>query len=442
MSPTATSTPTWSPLLEGEDRERALAAVTAVAEAIGDAPLAGAASGPTLATGEAGVALLFDALERAGFGAGYGEIAVLRIERAMELLAASPLEPGLFSGFTGVGWVAEVLQRGLADDGAAEAGDLEDDEQDLNVSVDEALAHHLAKTPWTYHFDLTTGLAGYGVYALERLPHPAAVAALEWIVEHLAEIAAPRPGGLCWHTPYEMQPEPNRKWFPKGLDNLGVAHGTPGVIALLARIVAAGVAVERAGGLLRSAVAWLLAQKLPLGERSIFPYSVGEEVKIRPTRAAWCFGDPGIAAALLAAGRAAGEPEWEREGLAAARAVAVRQAERCGVNDACLCHGAAGLGHVLNRLYQATGDPDLREGARAWLRRALDFRQPGRGIGGFLALIPLDGDFENLDWQEDPSFLNGSTGMALTLLAAISEEEPAWDRALLLSPLAGRTSTA
>ena len=92
---------------------------------------------------------------------------------------------------------------------------------------------------------------------------------------------------------------------------------------------------------------------------SVFPYGVGPQVSVRPARTAWCYGDPGIAAALLLAGRAMDEPAWEREALDLARTVARRPAGNCGVNDAGLCHGAAGLGHLLNRFYQATGDPSF-----------------------------------------------------------------------------------
>src|SRR5436305_1028392 len=414
---------TWQPILEGEDAVRAAAAVTAVAEAIGEAPLPAGASGSSLSSGAAGVALLFEYLERARPGAGYGEIAQQHLERAIEALASTNPGPSLYGGFTGLAWVVEHVQDAPAED------------EDPNEDVDAALLHLLGQTPWTGQFDLIGGLVGFGVYAADRLPRPAAVACLEKVVEHLAEIAQPRPGGLGWHTSYDMLPAPNRPWYPRGVDNLGVAHGTPGVIALLARIRASGVAAERSLSLLRGAAGWLLTQKLPAGAESVFPYVTGPEVKIRPARAAWCYGDPGIAVALLAAGRSAGEPAWEDVALALARAVARRPPETCGVKDAGLCHGAAGLGHMLNRLYQATGDPELLAASRAWFHRALDYWDPGQGIGGFLALSPVDDDFDELGWSEDPGFLTGSAGIALALLAATSGIEPAWDRVLLLSPL-------
>lgn len=428
MTSDAAAPQPWSPILEGEAAAQAAAAVTAVAEAIGEGPLPTRSTGASLGTGEAGIALLFEYLDRARPGAGYGEIAQQRLERAIDILASSTQLPSLYGGFTGVSWVAEYLQGGAADE-----------EEDPNEAIDAALLDHLRQTPWVSQYDLINGLVGYGVYALERLPRPSAVACLELVVEHLADIAQPRPEGLAWHTPFALVPEPNRPWYPQGLDNLGVSHGTPGVIAVLARICASGVVAERARSLLAGAVSWLLAQKLPEGEISVFPYAVGPEVRIRPARTAWCYGDAGIAVALLLAGRAAGEAAWEREALALARTVARRPPESCGVDDAGLCHGAAGLGHLLNRLYQATGDPELLAAARAWFGRALGYWEPGRGIGGFLAFTPLDDDFEHLVWNEEAGFLAGSTGMALALLAAISEVDPTWDRVLLLSPLPGRS---
>jgi len=102
----------WSPILAGEDAQRAAAAVTAVAEALGHAPLpAGKARSP-LSSGDAGIALLFAYLDRARPGQGYGEIALERLERAIDAMAASALDPGLFAGFTGVAWADEHLRGG------------------------------------------------------------------------------------------------------------------------------------------------------------------------------------------------------------------------------------------------------------------------------------------------------------------------------------------
>jgi hypothetical protein len=223
--------------------------------------------------------------------------------------------------------------------------------------------------------------------------------------------------------------------FPPGSINLGVAHGLPGVLPVLAQAVAAGAAPERTRGLLNGAVACLLSLRLPAGSGSVFPVAWAPGKEPHPASTAWCYGDLGIAAALWVTARAAGEPGWEAEALDLARAVARRPQE---ARDACLCHGAAGNGHLFNRLHQATGDPELLVAARAWMVRALDLREPGRGIGGFLHWGP-DATGE-LGWRDDPTLLTGAAGVGLALLAATTPLEPAWDRFLLLSPATGASA--
>src|SRR5262249_10220302 len=150
----------------------------------------------------------------------------------------------------------------------------------------------------------------------------------------------------------------------------------------------------------------------------------------RPARLAWCYGDPGIAAALLWAARCVGEPAWEEEARAIARRAAGRPPDQAGVVDAGLWHGACGLGPLFNRLSQATGDEGRAGAARFWFERALAMRRPGRGIGGYEAWLPGVG---GQDWVGEAGLLNGAAGIALALLAATTATEPAWDRVLLVA---------
>lgn len=99
------------------------------------------------------------------------------------------------------------------------------------------------------------------------------------------------------------------------------------------------------------------------------------------------------------------------------------------VAGAGLLRGAAGRGHRLNRLFQVTGDARFAEEARSWFARLLALRRPGEGIGGFQARVP-DGRGGAVQ-ADDPGFLDGSAGIGLALLAAVSAVEPAWDRVLL-----------
>jgi lantibiotic modifying enzyme len=253
-------------------------------------------------------------------------------------------------------------------------------------------------------------------------------------VKRLAQSARPRRPGVAWRTDPEWIPAAYRR-TPHLEWNLGVAHGAPGAIALLGRVVAAATDAgtkRQARALLDKAVAWVLAQELPRGSSGRFGDAVGPGVVPRPTRTAWCYGDLGIAAALLVAARGAKQRSWERAAVRIGLAAASRPADESGVVDTGLCHGAAGAGHVFHRLFLATGEPRFADAARFWFARLLAMRGEHRGFAGFAAYGP-DGKGK-LAWTGDAGFLTGAAGVTLALVAAITEDaEPVWDRALLIS---------
>jgi hypothetical protein len=60
----------------------------------------------------------------------------------------------------------------------------------------------------------------------------------------------------------------------------------------------------------------------------------------------------------------------------------------------------------------------------------LAMRRPGEGIAGFTARHFIV-DENRYQHQTSGEFLDGTTGVALALLAALLDEEPGWDRLLL-----------
>jgi hypothetical protein len=406
----------WQPILQGDLKDRALESLAAVLEAL-SARERDLDDGPSVAGGIAGLAVLHGYLAQTDGGQDHAAVAAHCLRRATAAAADHPGAASLYGGLTGVGWALAHLQgrlRGL-------------DGEDELAEIDQVLFEHLQQSPWPDTYDLIDGLAGFGVYALERGPRPEAIACLERVIERLAETAEHRPDGITWVSCQEWLPQQYRHHYPARYYNLGLAHGVPGVVALLGRACAAGVAVARARPLLEGTVRWLLAQQTPGG----FSSGIEKEHADKPARLAWCYGDPGVAAALLWTARLVDEPAWEQEARVIARRAAQRPGEQSGVVDAGLCHGAAGLGHLFNRLFQATGDPCLGEAARFWLARTLQMRRPGRGVGGYEAW-QLDDDGQ-VTWIADPGLLTGAAGIALALLAATTPVEPAWDRLLLVS---------
>ena len=403
---------TWQPLLEGAASEAAREGVRAILadlESWGREP----SGDPSLAGGTAGLGVLHGYLAQAGLGPESEAVARRCLRHATAAMAERPGSASLYSGLTGVGWaISHLRPRWPGRDG----------EDDL-AEIDEVLLDHIDQSPWRGEFDLIEGLVGFGVYALERLPRPGATACLGRVVDRLAETAEPQGNGVTWWTdPAWVAPE-TRAEYPRGYYNAGLAHGIPGVIGLLGRVCAAGVARDKARSLLDGAVRWLLDQDGP----ESFPYWVAPGAAGDTARLAWCYGDPGVAAALLGAARHVEEPAWESAALAIARRAAERPDEESGVKDAGLCHGSAGLAHLFNRMFQATGEPRLAEAARSWFEQTLAMRRPGRGIGGYEAWEPGGAR------SADRGLLTGATGIALALLAATTDIEPLWDRMLLVS---------
>jgi lantibiotic modifying enzyme len=341
------------------------------------------------------------------------ESAEARLAKAVEHAGEGSLSASFFTGLAGIAWTNQHLEELLT--GGAMAN--------LNEEIDAALDDLLRTSPWPWAYDLTYGLAGAGCYAVDHPNREIARCLIDLIVDRLDELAQESAEGLAWWTSPTLMARQAAERFPDGHFDTGVAHGIPGVIGMLGRVCAAGLATAKSQRLLSSAVAWLLANRRPDDGGSTFGrYVTGFEK--HNCRSAWCYGDPGIAAALLSASRATGELSWEHEAIAVALKDCARPRPDMEVVDATLCHGAAGLGHLYNRMYQATGEETFARVARDWFEAVLNMREPGEG---YEAWWPSEGT-----WARASGLLDGVAGIGLALIAATSSLEPRWDRPLLL----------
>lgn len=411
-------------MLQDDLRSRALEAARDIGHALARAfeadtapPSAGDAS---LSRGWTGTAVTMHYLHDVFPGEGFDGVSQAALERAIEAVAEQRMSPALMQGFPGVAWAIEHLGH---NPGGTE---------DVNVAIDEALVSILDGPRWQGLYDLVGGLAGIGVYGLARLRAESGLALAELVVARLREWAEPAGRGVTWYTRPELIPPSARERVPEGYYNLGMAHGVPGVVAFLAHAHRAGILQHETAPLLDDAVTWLLAQALPPGGCATWPYFVGPGIDPRPARLAWCYGDPGVIAALLAAADALGRRDWEEAALEAlARAVA-RPPGASDVQGASLCHGAMGLAHVWNRMWQRTRSDELRESVAYWTDVALDLRRHPDGLAGYSVWIP-EADHEEGGDVQGPGHLAGVAGIALALVAAATDREPAWDSYLLLS---------
>jgi class I lanthipeptide synthase len=408
----------WRPILQGPSRDRALEAVNGLARWIDDAQQDGTQPGASLSGGAAGLSLFFAQLARAGH-IDRAEAATRWLDDAIETLATTRMGASLYAGFTGVAWAVDVVGRLL-----------DEDAEDRNEAIDDALLAVLGKRDWeSAPYDLIHGLTGLGVYALDRWPRATAVESVTRVVTHLAKRARHDEVGTYWWTGPSLLVAPRRQEHPRGGVDLGVAHGIAGVIPFLAQACSLGAADASVEMLLDETVRWLFAQAVEGDSGPTIPSFVADGVAPQPTRSAWCYGDPGVAAALLIAARAVGEWSWFDRATDLAVHAAERPPSRSGVADAGFCHGSAGLAHLFNRMFQLTGEPKLADVSLFWLEQTLKLCTPA---GGESPAVVRTGP--QLPWN-GLGILEGAAGIGLVLLAASTSLEPLWDRMFLVSRL-------
>jgi hypothetical protein len=417
MSPRRLPAPgTWEPILTGADAEQARVIIAAIAEEL-RSPRPPHTGGDEyrvpLWSGAAGLMLLYAYLDRAAPGSGHAEALATYVDEVFQYgPLLSHLTPFPF-GFTGVGFALEHVRGWLGEDA------------DPCAALDEDVAYATTRLRRLEHRDHTfrTGLSGHAVYALERLPVPAAIDLLADIVTALAECAERDDAGARWRLWGDTDAHTHsvlvgQERFPRGLVPLDAASGALGPMAALAGACANGVARPVAAPLLRDALRWYASRPWPA----------------RLPCDDWEGGYVGHAGVLLAMATALGSEEC----LGLALQQGGRACAAAGeLADASLSHGTAGRAHVFNRLYQATREPRFSAAARAEFARTLEMRRPERGIGGYQMFVPERDSAlrpgSPIGHLDLPGVFLGAGGVALALLAATTDVEPAWDRAMLLS---------
>src|SRR5204862_1555735 len=134
---------------------------------------------------------------------------------------------------------------------------------------------------------------GFAVYAFERIDRDDGQRLARRILDEIERLSVPRGDGIAWFTPASSLIEWQRAIAPDGYWNYGLAHGMPGPIGVLARMVHHGVDAPRARRLLDAAVAHLLAAAPPREDDGRYPGWIAENRvdDHHSRRAAWCYGD-------------------------------------------------------------------------------------------------------------------------------------------------------
>lgn len=421
---------TWQPLFLGSARDEIAAVVRELGTAVLAIPRATDSTarvpglvedGRTydLADGSAGVAAFLVVLGNALRSRDLKNRACELLQAGLTSINGSPLG-GLHYGLAGVGWALALIQREQTS---------AVDEETL-IEIDQVLLDLVERDRTNGMFDLTSGYAGVLAYALERLPSSTGRRLAIVTAAALHACSGAMAGVGAWRTTKAWVRPNFLAVAPEGYFDLGVAYGNAGACAALAKAVRADVAPAGARARVEAVARWILEQRVdtPL---AAFPWWTEGAIQYCGFHA-WCYGDPGVAAALFTAADAVGDSVCMAEAVSAVQQAAARSIREHLIQDATLQHGAAGVAHIYNRFYQRTGDRFLRDAAASWIRETLRWRQPGSGIGGYRG-IRFEGTATTERWKNARGFLTGAAGVGLVLLGAIGDDEPVWDSVLMLA---------
>ena len=258
-------------------------------------------------------------------------------------------------------------------------------------------------------FDVISGWAGMRLARCVDGPGEA-----DALTELLVWMLADPRRWRCAHPSFETN---------TAVNDLGVAHGIAGVLAAVA------LTHERIATHLRDAVAragaFLEACALERHGFAEWPHSLGR-APIERNVSAWCYGTPGISAALHAAAVAIGDESLRAFALRAAREVAQRPARDWLVSELGLCHGLLGNALCFASVGAAAGCDRLRAAAERCALEALE------------ALDATDGACTSRNENgpyDATNELTGVAGIALALLAIGGDAPSQWMRLHALAPL-------
>lgn len=331
----------------------------------------------------------------------YQNVADIALDRVLEQLRTGNVISTYCSGVAG-------FVIGL--DTLCELGFVEDFSS-LLLHVDRYIASSQSAMLRHNRHDFLHGFIGLGFYWLMRYAsNPGmAVARLSDILCHLLSNCERDHGRIKW-------PLPETKWVKRY--NISLSHGCSSTLVLLCRMLQMPELKQSMGDsileLIHGVVDYIMFNRVDHQKCGCWFASSSLECE-QPyrSRLAWCYGDLGIAVALYHAAHVIGDSELHDLSLRVLEYAAVyrRDLRQNYVQDACVCHGAAGIGLVFREMARATGSVLLADAADFWREVVLRW-------------AIADGDncyfkyynVSQTDFCEGTGILEGNAGVASFLL--------------------------
>lgn len=390
---------------------------------------------PSFSCGFGGLVLPYLYLSRRFPGQGWENLSRLYMRLAAEGTHQTPLvQLGIFGGSSGLATVVTLLSR---DDARYRKTC-----NTLNTNV----ATQVLEWSWRREkpgvadadYDVIGGATGILRYLIATGAQEAIVQdAIQKLLEYLVWLGCgeDEQGRKHWFIPPELFPlERFREHYPDGYFNIGLAHGIPGPLAVLSLAWQAGYRIDGQREAIEGISHWIVEHRIqdqwginwPSGVPLQASYSAEEWSKLHPTRAAWCYGAPGVARSLWLAGTALEDRMLCQTAVESIEAVLRRPLGERNIDSPTLCHGMGGLLIMCLRFVREGASPTIRHHIPLLVHQMLEACSPEYPLG-------VRDEEHKGNFVDDPGFLTGAAGVVLALLAAATSIEPDWDCTLLLT---------
>jgi|GEM_PF-3906888 lantibiotic modifying enzyme len=244
--------------------------------------------------GKAGLVLFYAYLYRQTGREHHFEAFSRLLDECILSVNASTLSGTFVAGVSGIGWlIRHLMNIGMLDESSVEILD------EIEPHILQSLEVDLLRK----EYEIFTGVAGKGLYFLEGPMTQTAKKGIERILEILQEGAVVDDDGIAWLK---------NSWHSGEIYNdLGIPHGIPGIILFLCRVSETNIERDLVLRLIDGATSWVLSKECHKG-RGYFPHVAGREFI---GRLAWCYGDLGVGAALLAASETLSSPALREKSM-------------------------------------------------------------------------------------------------------------------------------
>ncbi|MFV0329282.1 MAG: lanthionine synthetase C family protein [Dysgonomonas sp.] len=210
--------------------------------------------------------------------------------------------------------------------------------------------------------------------------------------------------------------------------NISLAHGMAGIILFLCKSIEQKNQHTRVRELLEQSINYILKQKIDCKEYgSYFPsFSIESSKELCGSRLAWCYGDLGVAYALWYAGHTINNKLWKKTGLDILLQSTRRLSQsESRIIDSGICHGTIGAVIIYRHMYLKTNNICFFDATNYWLKQTLDYAKFKDGFAGYKSHI-ID------RWANDYSLLTGISGVGLTFISYLNNDQQNWDEIFLL----------